>query len=85
MRYPKGIDETVAVVGEIDNLGNWDTLRAVEMNWTEGDIWKTQVLAYESTGEILYKYICLRGILQYGRVAIIVLLMLRAEILLKTG
>lgn len=33
----------VCVVGNADKLGGWEVARAVEMNWSDGDMWKVVV------------------------------------------
>ena len=63
VQYATIFGEKMAVVGGCDALGNWDPSRAVEMNWSERNIWRATALANGDLSEVPYKYICIRGTL----------------------
>ena len=60
VQYATIFGEKMAVVGGCDALGNWDPSRAVEMNWSERNIWRATTLANGKLTEVPYKYICIR-------------------------
>ena len=35
--------ETIKIVGGVDALGNWDVSRALNLEWSEDDIWIADV------------------------------------------
>lgn len=50
----------LAVVGDIDQLGNWKDFQKCTMKWTEGHVWVTENLVVDKPF-FLYKYIIMRG------------------------
>jgi hypothetical protein len=50
----------LAVVGEIDELGNWKDFQKCTMKWTGGHVWVTENLIVKKPF-FLYKYIVMRG------------------------
>lgn len=55
--------EKMAVVGQGAALGDWDPSRALEMFWTEGNIWRCSVQIEGDCSGVAYKYVCIRGAL----------------------
>ena len=58
INYKCSPGESVFVVGNIKELGNWDPTRAVPLSWNEGHNWeKTVKLTQDNTKNIEYKFI----------------------------
>lgn len=55
--------EKMAVVGDGPCLGDWDPSRAIEMFWSEGNVWRCSVHFNGDCSGISYKYVCIRGTL----------------------
>lgn len=48
--------ENISVIGSINKLGNWDSAVPLNLNWTEGNIWKGE-FDYDETNDFEYKFI----------------------------
>ena len=62
IKYDTRMGEDLAVIGSINELGNWEPYRALKMNWNDGNIWKT--VLYLRDMDILdfeYKFIVTCG------------------------
>jgi hypothetical protein len=51
--------QTVAVVGNIPELGMWKNNKLCQLQWSEGDIWKTEQPIVTSRPHFMYKYVTL--------------------------
>ena len=60
IQYETEIGECLAVIGNIDQLGNWDDSNKRLMKWTEGHNWITEDLVTDKPF-FLYKYVICRG------------------------
>ena len=50
------------VVGSVPELGNWDTTKAIKLNWVSSSQWSGPVFFFASKGSaIQYKYIMKQG------------------------
>ena len=43
MKYNTRPGEDLGVIGSINELGMWDQNRALKLNWSDGNIWKTKI------------------------------------------
>ena len=62
IKYDTKMGEDLAIIGSINELGNWKPHNALKMGWNEGNIWKTEL--YINNNTILdfeYKFILLCG------------------------
>jgi hypothetical protein len=61
INYETLFGERVVITGQPDFLGNWDPLKGLELEWTEGGTWKAKVLVGEgSMKDFEYKYVCIK-------------------------
>eukprot|EP00877_Chromochloris_zofingiensis_P012733 jgi/Chrzof1/7713/Cz02g33260.t1 len=51
--------ESLALVGDVPELGDWDTNKAVQLQWNEGDLW-TATVSLPVGHEVSFKYIKLK-------------------------
>ena len=62
IKYDTKLGEDLAVIGSINELGNWKPCNALKMGWNEGNIWKTELFI---TDKIIldfeYKFILICG------------------------
>jgi hypothetical protein len=58
-KYKVEFGQTVAVVGNIPELGMWKNNQLCQLKWTEGDIWKTTEPIVTSRPHFMYKYVLL--------------------------
>lgn len=56
MHYGAEFGQKLCVLGSHERLGEWDPNRAVELEWTEGDVWKACV-DLPAGGVYFYKYV----------------------------
>lgn len=50
------------VVGNVPELGNWDPVNAVKLNWVDSDTWSGPVTFTSSAGQnIAFKFIVRQG------------------------
>lgn len=49
----------MAVVGNIEELGNWKNFQKCQMKWTDGHVWVTEDLV-TTQPFFLYKYVIMR-------------------------
>ena len=58
MRYNTQIGEDLAVIGSINELGCWNQVRPLRMNWNDGNIWRATLNYNENTiFDFEYKFI----------------------------
>lgn len=58
INYKCSYGESLYVVGNIDALGNWNTARALKLDWSDGHNWcKALKVMHDNTKIIEYKYI----------------------------
>ena len=50
------IGQSISISGSIDKLGNWNEYKALNMNWTVGNIWKANI-EYDDAKGFEYKFI----------------------------
>ena len=60
IKYQTNLGESLCVVGDIEELGNWKTFNC-HMTWTEGHIWVLKDLPITSKPHFNYKYVVLQG------------------------
>ena len=56
IKFDTFIGQSISIIGSIDKLGNWDEYKALNMNWTEGNIWKANI-EYDDIKGFEYKFI----------------------------
>ena len=56
IKFDTFIGQSISIIGSIDKLGNWDECKALNMNWTEGNIWKANI-EYDDIKGFEYKFI----------------------------
>ena len=56
IKFDTFIGQSISIIGSIDKLGNWDEYKALNMNWTEGNIWKAN-MEYDDIKGFEYKFI----------------------------
>ena len=56
IKFDTFIGQSISIIGSIDKLGNWDEYKALNMNWTEGNIWKANI-EYDDIKCFEYKFI----------------------------
>ena len=56
IKFDTFIGQSISIIGSIDKLGNWDEYKALNMNWTEGNIWKANI-EYNDNKGFEYKFI----------------------------
>ena len=49
IKYDTKLGEDLAVIGSINELGNWKPCNALKMGWNEGNIWKTELYINDNT------------------------------------
>lgn len=54
IQYNTNMGENVKIIGSIEELGNWNILKAIKMNWSEGNFWNLDIKLPTS---FQYKYI----------------------------
>ena len=64
IQYETQIGEYLAVIGNIEELGNWTNFNKCQIKWTEGHNWVTDNLVISSKSHFLYKYV----IMEHGKV-----------------
>ena len=60
IRYETKIGQSLSVIGSIDKLGYWNSSKALNMNWNEGNIWKANI-EYDNINNFEYKFIFLEN------------------------
>lgn len=64
VNFKTNYGEEIAVVGSIEQLGNWDTSKALKMKWTDGHNWVADnIRISQSKGDpthFMYKYALMR-------------------------
>lgn len=62
IHYKTLFGERIAVTGGAEFLGNWDPLKGLELEWSEGDIWTVNILLGEGAlSDFEYKYVCIKN------------------------
>ena len=62
IKYDTKLGEDLAVIGSINELGNWKPYNALKMGWNEGNIWKTELYINDNTIlDFEYKFILTCG------------------------
>ena len=62
IKYDTKLGEDLAVIGSINELGNWKPCNALKMGWNEGNIWKTELYINDNTIlDFEYKFILTCG------------------------
>ena len=62
IKYDTKLGEDLAVIGSINELGNWKSCNALKMGWNEGNIWKTELYINDNTIlDFEYKFILTCG------------------------
>ena len=62
IKYDTKLGEDLAVIGSINELGNWKSCNALKMGWNEGNIWKTELYINDKTIlDFEYKFILTCG------------------------
>ena len=62
IKYDTKLGEDLAVIGSINELGNWKPYNALKMGWNEGNIWKTELFINDKTIlDFEYKFILICG------------------------
>ena len=62
IKYDTKMGEDLAVIGSINELGNWQTNRALKMGWNSGNIWKTELYLNDNNiFDFEYKFILTCG------------------------
>lgn len=59
IKYDTIMGESVAIIGSINELGSWKRKKALQMKWSEGNIWKTS-MNYNNTNDVKdfeYKFV----------------------------
>ena len=56
IKFDTFIGQSISIIGSIDKLGNWDEYKALNMNWTEGNIWKANI-EHDDIKSFEYKFI----------------------------
>mmetsp|Transcript_13675 Transcript_13675/g.21431 ORF Transcript_13675/g.21431 Transcript_13675/m.21431 type:complete len:111 (+) Transcript_13675:301-633(+) len=59
VHYKTEIGQQVAIVGNIDELGNWNDHTRCKLRWTEGHVWESDNLDIQTKSYFLYKYVIL--------------------------
>jgi alpha-amylase len=56
--YVTSFGQNIYIVGNVPELGNWNTAQAVKLNWVNTNTWSGPVIFTTSKGQtIQYKYI----------------------------
>ena len=55
--YKTIVGEDLGVIGDTDELGNWDTKKGLKLKWTEGHYWVSVAPLYTNQPYFKYKYI----------------------------
>ena len=61
IKYDTKMGEDLAHVGSINELGNWETNRALKMGWNTGNIWKVELYLKDNSIDFEYKFILTCG------------------------
>ena len=61
MTYETQIGETLAVIGNIPELGQWDDFSKCKMKWTEGHKWVSDDIKISGKHFFLYKYVIIEN------------------------
>ena len=65
VNYETFFGQEIGIVGNIPQLGLWDTSRALKMKWTTGHVWVAEDISIsESKGDptyFMYKYVLLQN------------------------
>ena len=56
IKFDTFLGQSISIIGSIDKLGNWNEYKALNMNWTEGNIWKANI-EYDDIKCFEYKFI----------------------------
>jgi hypothetical protein len=56
IHYSTNFEEKIVLVGSTNALGSWEVNRGINLEWTEGNIWKGKVELQVEHSE--YKYVC---------------------------
>ena len=56
IKFDTFLGQSISIIGSIDKLGNWNEYKALNMNWTEGNIWKAN-MEYDDIKGFEYKFI----------------------------
>ena len=59
IQYETKFGERVCAIGGVDFMGNWDLNNALDLEWTEGNIWRKELIFDEDLPEFEYKYVVL--------------------------
>ena len=54
--YKTIVGEDLGVIGDTDELGNWDSKKCLKLKWTEGHYWVSVVPLYTNRPYFKYKY-----------------------------
>jgi len=70
VNYKCNYGDSVYVVGDIDELGNWNPQRAIKLTWSEGHNWSSKIrIIHDNRETIQYKYIIAPTILTGSQTA----------------
>ena len=62
IKYDTKLGEDLAIIGSINELGNWNPYNSLKMGWNEGNIWKTELYINDKTIlDFEYKFIVTSG------------------------
>ena len=62
IKYDTKLGEDLAIIGSINELGNWNPYHSLKMGWNEGNIWKTELYINDKTIlDFEYKFIVTSG------------------------
>lgn len=56
IEYNTIVGENLAVIGSIDELGLWDPIKSLKMNWNEGHIWKASFYLNNYNNNLHFEY-----------------------------
>lgn len=60
IRYETNMGESMSVIGDIEELGNWKNFKC-EMTWTEGHVWVLKDLNIKQKSSFNYKYVLMKN------------------------
>ncbi|CAG9310244.1 unnamed protein product [Blepharisma stoltei] len=61
MHYNTAFGERMIILGGHEVMGNWRSDRALDLEWTNGNIWKATISLSQKSKDIEYKYAIVKG------------------------
>ena len=61
IKYQTNLGQSLAIIGDIDELGCWKDFQKARMTWTEGHVWVLERHPINSSTIFNYKYVVLNN------------------------